>query len=263
MSNQQHFATEAARKLSGFTYTNLSSSGAGVDACELWRCQKPGTTNDAFDICVTHRGLAVFGDIDGLLFQAGFTMKHLAGDDVAYMHGKLEAQCKEKEFDPNAFQGLVLSFSETAIEDAGLIPPRHPEEQSFAALHAGEKRGRRISSSELFAWWRQHGLKTVDTSEAKLSQMKVLDGVRELLDQASSVSSVEEACGFLDVCASEPDSLVPKDWSSDVNFHRPCRHLVARLHMVNQAAKAIQALLNEDRADISASAASTARGARP
>lgn len=101
-------ATDTAEWLKDHTYTELTN----VNGVEVWRCQKPGSHNLAFDICITRFGISVMGDIGSLAFSVGasYGIPFLAGTDGDYIYGKLEASSKATEFD---LPGLIQR-----VEDA-------------------------------------------------------------------------------------------------------------------------------------------------
>jgi hypothetical protein len=246
MSVASKFAEEAARNLAGFEFKNIASDSRGPgDTSEIWRCQKPGSLNDSFDICVTKRGIAVFGDIDGLLFQAGYGLKFLAGDNIATIHGKLEAQCKEVEFDEDLFSDLVAGYIEDGIESAGLpVPVVGPE----------------VSGAALLAWWRERGLGAVDTVGAKYSQLDALQKVRDFAADAARVSNIHEARNFFDERSGDGE-LADSAWYESP-IESPSPSLLLRLNMVNQAAKAIVAMTLADEAGATSTAAASSTPAR-
>lgn len=119
----------AAECLKNHTYSELTNAN-GV---EVWRCQEPGSTNLAFDICVTRYGMAIFGDIGHLTFDVGadYGINFLRSKSLDSVHGKLAASCKAKELDKDS---ILESVSDAIIE---LIDENVPAELKPSWLDAG------------------------------------------------------------------------------------------------------------------------------
>lgn len=131
----------AAKAVDGFEFRNLSSHAEGQQACDLWRCQKPGTWGWCFDIALTSRGIAVFGDIDAMVFKRGYGLGLLACPDLSYIASKLDDQCKEQDFDRVIFLDHCLvavkarlieldSDSNFNVDDMCGVPAVHAALQS-------------------------------------------------------------------------------------------------------------------------------------
>lgn len=117
MNDEQRIKLEAnvAEWLKDHVYTELTNAN-GV---ELWRCQKPGSHNLAFDICVTRYGTAVFGDIGHLTFDidASYGLGYLANTGYHNLHGKLSASCKEEWIDLDAILDTVRGCIYDALDE--------------------------------------------------------------------------------------------------------------------------------------------------
>lgn len=117
MNDEQCAKLEAnvADWLKDHVYTELTNAN-GV---EVWRCQKPGSHNLAFDICVTRYGTAVFGDIGHLTFDidASYGLRYLANTGFHNLHGKLAASCKEEWIDVDAILETVSDCIYTVLDD--------------------------------------------------------------------------------------------------------------------------------------------------
>ena len=113
--------TDVAEWLKDHVYTELTNAN-GV---ELWRCQKPGSHNLAFDICVTRYGTAVFGDIGHLTFDidARYGIHYLANTGYSNLHGKLAKTCKEEWIDLDAILDTVRDCICTVLDDEEVVYP--------------------------------------------------------------------------------------------------------------------------------------------
>jgi hypothetical protein len=222
--NLDHVA-EAKRILAEHEYT-LIASGAN---CEVWYCAKPGTSIFAFDIIVTRMGMAVVGDINGLVFQVGanYGIPFLAGDDISYyIHSKLEAICKTTEFVPEKLKYHIAHWISSYYQgrtdewkDRGITVPEWLED--------GEAEEGNWDELKLI-------LETAKDTEDTLSpQWDELDECIHLMDNAEDVSDEHDAYQLLssfevfhfDLC--------------DITITKPSESLMLRLHLVNEAAKKI------------------------
>lgn len=131
MNDEQRAKLEAsvADWLKDHVYTELTNAN-GV---ELWRCQKPGSHNLAFDICVTRYGTAVFGDIGHLTFDidASYGLRYLANTGFHNLHGKLAASCKEEWIDVDAILETVSDCIYTVLDDEEV---EYPDDMDTKAL---------------------------------------------------------------------------------------------------------------------------------
>lgn len=109
--NENKLLADAAVWLKGHSYTQL----VNTNGVEVWRCQTPGSIHQAFEICMTRFGIAVFGDIGSLTFSVGasYGLKFLAGEDGEHIYDKLEPRSKESELDRDYFVHIVCE----AIKD--------------------------------------------------------------------------------------------------------------------------------------------------
>lgn len=246
----------AIETLKGFEFTNLTP---GIEGVEVWRCRKPGDGNYEFDITVTKRGMAVFGDIDGLLFQSGVGIHFLAGDDVAgNIHDKLEPQCQQKTFDRESFltgcAENVLTAIEELTDDACMVAA--PE---FELNKATE-----IAISNLSNHRMRRDLKITGFDLVRRIESDVITGIRESIQgipearQASFTKKLHDFVDFLREArdigdGDEPavheaasflrdragDGIVSQEWYEGARLECPTENLMFRLYLVNQAAKRI------------------------
>ncbi|RUT30859.1 hypothetical protein WG29040_23255 [Pseudomonas sp. PAMC 29040] len=121
--------TNVAEWLKDHVYTELTNAN-GV---ELWRCQKPGSHNLAFDICVTRYGTAVFGDIGHLTFDidASYGIHYLANTGLHNLHGKLAASCKEEWIDLDAILDTLRDCIYEVLDDEEVVYPEGLSVQSL------------------------------------------------------------------------------------------------------------------------------------
>ena len=210
MSTDQ-FAENAAKWLKDHQYTCL----ADANGVEVWRCQKPGSINLAFDICITRFGISMFGDADSLVFNVGrsYGLDFLARNPDGYMIEKLDERYRsEREFDQDAFESIVFeAIIERLRED---LPDGHdqPECTTLAGLAEWiEEQGFESDLAEL-----------VDVAHEALfideNEVRVFDWLREN----------EEALGLSDT------------W--ELRTDKPSESLMRRLHYISHAARQILAI---------------------
>ena len=122
-------AIDTAEWLKDHAYTEL----ANANGVEVWRCQKPGSHNLAFDICVTRYGTAVFGDIGHLTFDidASYGIHYLANTGLHNLYGKLAASCKEEWIDLDSIIDTVTDCIFEALDDEEVA---YPEGMDVKAL---------------------------------------------------------------------------------------------------------------------------------
>lgn len=85
----------AAENVANHTVERICGRGP----TEVWRCTNKGSSIYGFDLVISRFGIAMYGDIDSLVFSVGsqYGIDFLARDSVcAYMISKLEPEYREK-----------------------------------------------------------------------------------------------------------------------------------------------------------------------
>lgn len=208
-------AIDTAEWLKDHAYTEL----ANANGLEVWRCQKPGSHNLAFDICVTRYGTAVFGDIGHLTFDidASYGIHYLANTGLHNLHGKLAASCKEEWIDLDAILGTVRECICDALDEEEVEYPEGMDIEALIGwLHATAKEG---EESDLpFDEW------------------------ADLLERVGrfDVGSSRDIVPAYDLLAESEDLLRTSDlWESTIS--KPSDHVWRKLFYVQHAAGAIMA----------------------
>lgn len=84
-------------------------SGAGTN--EIWRCTNNGSSMYGFDLVISRFGIAMYGDVDSLVFSVGsqYGIEFLARESVCgYMISKLETEYREKrELDEDSLRKVL------------------------------------------------------------------------------------------------------------------------------------------------------------
>lgn len=219
MKKENEYIATAQERMKDFEFRLLAKNRD----VEAWSCQKPGSSFYAFQIMIALRGIAVFGDIDGMLFKVGsnYGMEFLAGDDITYyIHSKLDPQSKKTVFDQAYFNEIIYK---------GLV-------RAVAAEYAGD---------ETLPEW----LHEIDTPMDKANEFHALVQARRtdadrqefwgqfayVSHQANDVSSNEEAHQFL----SDHEGFLCESDTWDYDFRTPDPELIQRLYMLNHAARTI------------------------
>lgn len=217
MNDEQRAKLEAnvADWLKDHVYTELTNAN-GV---EVWRCQKPGSHNLAFDICVTRYGTAVFGDIGHLTFDidASYGLRYLANTGFHNLHGKLAASCKEEWIDLDAILETVRDCICTALDDEEV---EYPE------------------GMDIKAWidW------LCTTAEERQELDLPLGEWAELLERVGSFDegSSRDIVPAYDLLAESEELLRTSDlWETTIS--KPSDHVWRKLFYVRHAANAIMA----------------------
>lgn len=80
---------------------------------EIWRCTNNGSSTYGFDLAISRFGIAMYGDVDTLVFSVGsqYGIDFLARDSVcSYMIGKLEPEYREKrEIDEDSLRQMLTT----------------------------------------------------------------------------------------------------------------------------------------------------------
>lgn len=221
--NNETLAASIAEWLKDHQYTCLTEAN-GV---EVWRCQKPGSCNLAFDIVITRFGIAMFGDVGTLVFKVGasYGLPFLARKPDGYMLEKLETQFRaEREFDqPGFLERICFSICErlTLWCEEGVELPEW----------ITDERQRRGKFNELVEWMDEH-----------IEAM----GDDEVLDFHEIQSALAEACNIEDLRAAEDfmeanEEVLGESDTYEWDLTMPSSSLVRRLHYVSHAARAILA----------------------
>lgn len=214
-------AANIAEWIKDHQYTCL----ADANGVEVWRCQKPGSVNLAFDICITRFGISMFGDIDSLVFGVGssYGLGFLARTPDGYMIEKLDKRYRdEREFDQGYFHGrladVVFDLLDSSIEEE-LLPEWMRDEQQ-----------RRGKFSELQEW--------IHEQHEEGCRALEFDDLDTVLSQAERIEDGREAHDLL----SENEELLDISDTWEFDFTKPSKSLVRRLHYVSHAARQILAI---------------------
>ncbi|MCO6057351.1 hypothetical protein NG726_11785 [Pseudomonas sp. MOB-449] len=220
---RQERLAQAAETLKDHTYTALIDT----PECQVWRCQRPGSSVYGFDITITRFGIAVMGDIDCLVFRVGssYGMEFLAGDDVGYyIHSKLESTIRDSgvELDEEHFQQIlmdgvceVLQEHEARFELPDWMSDERARQGKFDALRD-----------------------FIDEERDKSDALDLWTDLESLLGNAYSLCGISEAYDFMRDHYEELG--IGEDWW-DYSLRKPSECLMRRLYMVNHAAKQIMA----------------------
>lgn len=217
----KHLA-DAGKWLKDHAYTEL----ANANGVEVWRCQKPGSIHQAFDICITRFGTAVFGDIGSLTFGVGssYGLPFLAGDDGDYIYGKLEATSKVTELDRDYFVQIVCE----AIKDLlhGRVEDLPEWKQSPTPLDD--------ICAELDNWLMMAAEKRFPTG----LHMSFLSALVVALRSCQRLEGgATEAYAWIN----EHEELLDLGSNLDYDLHRPTDSVLRRLAKVRHAARMIVA----------------------
>jgi hypothetical protein len=217
MNDEQRAKLEAnvSDWLKDHAYTELTNAN-GV---EVWRCQKPGSHNLAFDICVTRYGTAVFGDIGHLTFDidASYGLRYLANTCMHNLHGKLAASCKEEWIDKDAILETVSGCIYEALDEEEFEYPGGMDIQALIGWLDAMTKGREDSDLPFDEW-------------------------SDLLER---IGRFDEGTGrdivpAFDLLSESEDLLRTSDlWES--TFAKPSDHVWRKLFYVRHAANAIMA----------------------
>ncbi len=226
---KQRLIEEVQKVMDKHEFKQLAAWGDG--GSEVWECSRPGSSIYAFTICVTRMGIAVMGDVDGLVFSVGsnYGMSFLSGDDVSYyIHSKLEHRCKETELHQGRFQAYVAGeiakyircesdlchLEQVGVELPGWILD-HDETVALDNVGAFVARAREI----------------LDVMDDQYDWFAECDNQ---IDDAISATTSEEAYS-LNI------EGIDFDWADSPDFMVPKETLMFRLYLVNEAAKRIMA----------------------
>lgn len=208
---------DAAEWLKGHTYTQLGHA----KALEVWRCQTPGSVHQAFDICITRFGIAVFGDIGAMTFGVGssYGIPFLAGADGDYIYDKLAPNSKETDFDRSSFVWHV----EGAICDL-LSGSRETAPEWMADWPANQGRG-----SEIEAWMLENS-----ATDHELSALVVALREAWAFEEGTDPAKAHE-------WLNDHEELLETSDSWEWRLRKPTSSVLRRLAKVRHAARMIVA----------------------
>lgn len=253
-------ATEASRALQGFVFSRLTPPRLGIKVdhgieTEIWRCQRPDSTVNAFDVAVTVRGIAVLGDFDGILFRGGIDLNFLAGDDVTgHIYSKVNPQCRDSTFDRDDFfagcAAMALTRLDAVLNDARLhsVSPdfvvRDATLAVIQSLGASIRGTSDFSGTNALTQLRFSVLPSISRvadccARLPVGVLNALESIEEFLLAAENLGDNRESTAD-DVDRLFTDrGLVSDHWPDGLHLEAPSESLLFRLHLVNQAAKAI------------------------
>lgn len=88
---------------------------------EVWRCTNNGSSAYGFDLVISRFGIAMYGDVDSLVFSVGYTygVDFLARESVCgYMISKLESEYREKrELDEDRLKQVLAEAGCQLLEE--------------------------------------------------------------------------------------------------------------------------------------------------
>jgi len=114
------FAAELAQAAENVAnHTVRLVCGNGVS--EIWRCTNNGSSCYGFDLVISRFGIAMYGDVDSLVFSVGshYGIEFLARSSVCgYMIGKLETEYREKrELDEDALRAVLAGVGAELLDE--------------------------------------------------------------------------------------------------------------------------------------------------
>jgi len=218
--NHEELAAQAAEWIKDHVYTEL----VNANGVEVWRCQKPGSINLAFDICVTRFGMAVFGDIGHLTFDVGadYGINFLRHQSEGYVHGKLAASCKAVDLDK---ESILASVEEAIIE---LIDQSVPDALKPEWLEAGS------NLDQLIEWL---GMMNEQDEDASLAYGELLECIDHIQQFDDGERDIVPAFNFL----TESEKLLGVSDTWEWGITKPTDNLWRKLYYVRHAANMIMA----------------------
>jgi hypothetical protein len=120
----------------------------GNGPTEVWRCTNKGSSCYGFDLVISRFGIALYGDVDSLVFKVGSTygIDFLARESVCqYMISKLEPEYYNKrELDEDALKQVLVEAGCQLLEDkfqayydTSTEGPEEPDEVELAEWVGG------------------------------------------------------------------------------------------------------------------------------
>lgn len=216
-------AANIAEWIKDHQYTCL----ADANGVEVWRCQKPGSVNLAFDICITRFGISMFGDIDSLVFSVGasYGLGFLARTPDGYMIEKLDERYRsEREFDEDYFREQVCEAIFERLEESEVQLPDWMADQTL----------RRGKFDDLTTWLEER----LEDENQPLPEDIDLQDLQEILGEAADIE--DDAAGHALLHEHEDTLNISDTW--ECRLTKPSKSLVRRLHYVSHAARQILAI---------------------
>jgi hypothetical protein len=254
----------AAKTADGFEYRRVSLSED--PHAEVWRCEKPGSSNYAHDVAITRYGIAVFGDMDPLVFSVGaaYGMKFLAGEDVDYyIHSKLSSICKDTELDPVRVEWVLATCIKQVLDE-------HWEEADVpagAVTAARDQLNDQVARGSPVPRTLDGLLHAMDTTAdpawrqlPPASQPRVLaDLLARLVSDVRMPNNPHEVRDALLEHEDDLNCSFRDLFDDGLNLTRPSFNLLVRLHVVNIGARRILELQAEQQAHEGTSVSSAER----
>lgn len=124
---------QAAENVANHTVEFICGKGSN----EIWRCTNNGSSCYGFDLVISRFGIAMYGDVDSLVFSVGsqYGIDFLARKSVCgYMISKLESEYREKrELDEDALK-YVLAMNGAELLEQQFIPYVDPDTCEYTEL---------------------------------------------------------------------------------------------------------------------------------
>lgn len=228
-TKKQLHRDHAKHALKNHKYTCLSRG----ETHELWRCAEPGSSTYAFDITMTRYGIAIMGDISGLVFRVGmdYGMGFLAGTDVEYyIHSKLEHKhFDEVEIDPRIvqlflIQAYAIHFQENLPEHKFFesVDPDDPESVVWSDFIAE------------FGRLREYVDDRDRRYDSEIDELPINKTIRLIED-----SECNESLAIIYNLISDVDQAFGGYYATEWTYTRPTSSLLFRLYLINEAAQQI------------------------
>ena len=199
---------------------------------EVWRCNAPGSSCYAFDICVTRFGMSIMGDIGSLVFHVGasYGINFLRHKSDGYFYEKLDEECKHQVIDFDAIRDTVCSCVVGRIEEE-LDEGDYPEWM----LEIPDKGATAEQAQQLVEWMQERAAADDD----RLPYTDLVDVIEEI-DTFADGRDRETVLAYDFIMSNE--SLIGGSDLWESRFSKPCPRVMAKLFYVRHAANAIMAL---------------------
>lgn len=223
----QRMTARAVEILQQHTYTAL----VNTDQCQVWRCQKPGTSCYTFDILITRFGIAIVGDIDNLTFNVGssYGINFLAGDDIGYyIHSKLSMAHRKEQLDLRTTKKLLC-------QPLGQLIGQWPNAPEWIReLDDGSEE----DFDRLNKWLGEHWI----DDEAPDNALEIQEAVEEIGNLNDSSEEAYHVIG-------QHEELLDLggEWYELISTE-PSASLMQELYLINHAAKQIKAQMQGEAA---------------
>lgn len=199
---------------------------------EVWRCNAPGSSCYAFDICVTRFGMSIMGVTRSLVFHVGasYGINFLRHKSDGYLYEKLDGDCKREVIDFDAIRDTVCECVAGRIEDE-LIVDGLPE----WITDMPDKGATLEQAEQLSMWLRERG--AFDDDRLPFDELaEAIDDVETFADGRDSETVL--AYEFLQ----QHEELIGGSDLWETKISKPCPRVMAKLFYVRHAANAIMAL---------------------